>query len=342
MDDQFDYENEEQENYQEEEEQEKKSILTPILIGAIVLLTGTAGFFAYKYFSASLKVEIITTEKEAVIKEKDGFKAEADRLKIGYDSLIVIAGENEGIKQQLESERQQVMSLQSQLASAQSRGLSDNSPEIRSLRSQLGAMQNNYNQSIKQIEKLKTENEALTAKVGDQNLRIDNQSRKIDSVNTEKNLLIKDKEDLQATTKQLATTVDYAKKLTAHSIYAEAVNTNGGLFGNKEKATTSAKKADKVRIGFVVSENRISDKGDKDFYILVKDPTGKLLADGGQTFQTADGASMPYSAKQTVYYENKEKSMMMYVNANKFDKGNYTVEVYGDGLQIGKSTITMQ
>src|SRR5436189_86891 len=48
--------------------------------------------------------------------------------------------------------------------------------------------------------------------------------------------------------------------------------------GGKEKQTTKAKKADKLRISFDLDENRISTSGPKQLFVCITGPDGKPIS----------------------------------------------------------------
>ena len=325
-----------EENLQEEEEEKKsKGIIVPLLIGFVVLFGLLSAFLGYKYLTEKDKVNIVTIEKETIYKERDGFKNDIDALKMEYDSLIAVAGDNELLKSQLQAEKQQVMSLQQQLSNAQARGA--NTSEINALKSQLNGLRQQYASSLAEVAKLKSKNQELV-------MTVDSQTTTISAINQEKTILAEENNVLKQDNDTKAQIIDVAKKLKAYDVYAEAINIDRGLFvkAGTERVTSKAKKADKIRIGFKLGENKVANHGDKEFYLIVKTPSGKLMTGGSETFKSADGQSIPYSSKQNAMYEGKEKNMLMYMAAKDFSSGVYNVEVYADGVSIGKSSVTLK
>ena len=69
---------------------------------------------------------------------------------------------------------------------------------------------------------------------------------------------------------------------TLHASYFDIVGINEKGKG-KESETTKAKKVDKLRISFLLDENRIANSGTKDLFVCITAPDGKPVS-GGSTW----------------------------------------------------------
>lgn len=181
-----------------------------------------------------------------------------------------------------------------------------------------------------EIEKLQGENKQLTAAN--------------EQLNTEKTQLTSDKENLQqnltATKKELDEKVDVASTLHASNIGITAIDVRNG---GKEKATTTSKRADLMRISFVLDPNRIAPSGSKDIYVCVTAPDGKVISEGAR-FVTREEGEKAYTSKVTVNYEQGKVTPVSFdwKQSDKYQTGNYKIEIYNNGFKIGEGVKTLK
>lgn len=181
-----------------------------------------------------------------------------------------------------------------------------------------------------EIEKLQGENKQLTAAN--------------EQLNTEKTQLTTDKENLQqnlsATKKELDEKVDVASTLHASNIGITAIDVRNS---GKEKATTTSKRADLMRISFVLDPNRIAASGSKDIYVCVTAPDGKVITEGTK-FVTREDGEKTYTSKVTVNYEQGKPTPVSFdwKQSDKYQTGNYKIEIYNNGFKIGEGTKTLK
>lgn len=115
----------------------------------------------------------------------------------------------------------------------------------------------------------------------------------------------------------------------------------------KQIATDRAKKADLMRVTFDLDENRISDPGSKDLYVCITAPDGTPLAVealGSGRFSLADGTEKLYTAKKTVDYATGQKQNISidWKQNSDFKPGDYKVEIYEAGYEIGNGDVSMK
>jgi hypothetical protein len=115
----------------------------------------------------------------------------------------------------------------------------------------------------------------------------------------------------------------------------------------KEITTNKAKKADLMRVTFDLDENRISDSGSKDLYVCITAPDGTPLAVealGSGRFTLADGTEKLYTAKKTVDYATGQKQIVSidWKQNSDFKPGDYKVQIYQAGYEIGNGDVTMK
>jgi len=183
-----------------------------------------------------------------------------------------------------------------------------------------------------QIETLQAENTRLTG---------ENQT-----LTAEKAQLIIEKDTLtanltttQAEKKVLEETVDVGSTFSASNISITPIKTKG----DKEKETTTAKRVDKLVVSFDV-ENRIAKSGPADMYIIVTSPDGKVISEAtGGTFTSREEGDKNFTSKLTVPYEQgKRQNVQLPLTQDKFQVGDYKIQVYHNGFKIGESVTTLK
>jgi hypothetical protein len=189
------------------------------------------------------------------------------------------------------------------------------------------------------IEELNTQIETLQA----ENARLTGENQ---TLTAEKAQLIIEKDTLtanltttQAEKKVLEETVDVGSTFSASNISITPIKTKG----DKEKETTTAKRVDKLVVSFDV-ENRIAKSGPADMYIIVTSPDGKVISEAtGGTFTTREEGDKNFTSKLTVPYEQgKRQNVQLPLTQDKFQVGDYKIQVFHNGFKIGESVTTLK
>jgi predicted polyphosphate/ATP-dependent NAD kinase len=183
---------------------------------------------------------------------------------------------------------------------------------------------------VAEIERLQGENQTLTTEKN--------------TLTTQKTELEQNLSNTQTEKKVAEEKVDIGSTLHASSFSIAAINEKSS---GKEKATSTAKRADKFRISFDLDENRIAPSGQKDLYILVTDPAGKLVSEQGLTsgtFTTRLDGEKQFTNKVSVDYEQGARKNVSFdlKQTDKYQPGAYKVEVYHNGFKIGENTVQLK
>lgn len=129
--------------------------------------------------------------------------------------------------------------------------------------------------------------------------------------------------------------VNKGSKLQALSMLGEAVRVKSS---GAVKETDRASRAEQIRICFTLSANSIAKAGPKTVYMRVISPQGTVIANGasaGNTFETEAGPAL-FSEKREVNYQNDALDLCIYyILQQEIGEGDYTVELYADGVKIG-------
>ena len=134
-------------------------------------------------------------------------------------------------------------------------------------------------------------------------------------------------------------TVDVGSTFSASNIAMTPLKQKG----DKEKETTTAKRVDKLVISFDV-ENRITKSGPADMYIIVTAPDGKVVSEAtGGTFTTREEGDKSFTSKLTVPYEQgKRQNVQLPLTQDKFQVGDYKIQVYHNGFKIGEGVTSLK
>jgi uncharacterized phage infection (PIP) family protein YhgE len=232
--------------------------------------------------------------------------------------------------------------------------LADKNADIQKLKGNIGSILKKRNATAKELAEAKQLIGELNGKIDGlfaeiQQLKGENQQLTTanEQLNTEKTQLTSEKQNLESnlnTTrtekKQLEEKVDVASTLHASNIGINAINIKGA---GKEKETTTAKRADLIRISFVIDENRITPSGTKDFYVVVTAPDGKVITEGAN-FNTREEGSRPYTNKVSVNYEQNKVIPVSFDWKQKdaYKEGDYKIEIYNNGFKIGQGVKTLK
>ncbi|MGC8864088.1 MAG: hypothetical protein ACP5O2_00040 [Bacteroidales bacterium] len=150
--------------------------------------------------------------------------------------------------------------------------------------------------------------------------------------------LVKEKE-------QLATKIEEGASLSIYSLTAETLRERSG---GREEATDKGKRIEKIRICFIVAENKLAKPGTRTFYVRIADPNGNILVKGrGDEYSFMfKGEQLQYSATAVLEYQNKATKMCIDYNKlplqERFIAGTYQVAVYLDNAIVGETTFSVR
>jgi len=293
-----------------------------IVIGLLaVALLGSWAYFLMKINRSDKEILSKTEEGVHYMSQRDSLESLYKFTLDKYDSVTVA---NNDLSGKLTGKQTEITKLK---------------VEINSILKKKNATQSELARAKTLIDELNTQIETLQA----ENARLTGENQ---TLTTEKTQLIVEKDTLQAnlnTTqaekKVLEQTVDVGSTFSASNISIIPLNEKNG---GKEKETTTAKKVDKLVVSFDV-ENRIAKSGPADMYILVTAPDGKIIDASGGTFTTREEGDKTFTSKLTVPYEQgKRQNVQLPLVQDKFQTGDYKIQVYHNGFKIGEGVRTLK
>jgi hypothetical protein len=305
---------------------DNRKLIYGILIAALI---GTWGYIIYdksktRETVSQLQSRVVNIDSARNVLQQDFLTVSAKA-----DSLTQ---QNIQLNTDLSDRRTDIQKLKSNIGSIlKKKNASD--AELAQARQMIGELNGKVDGYVAEIEKLKGENLQLTST----NQQLNNDKTQL---TTEKQGL---EQNLATTTtekKKLEEKVDVASTLHASSIGIAAIKVSGN---GKEKETTTAKRANLIRIAFNLDENRVTPSGTKDIYVVVTGPDGKPITEG-TTFNTREEGNKPFTSKVSVNYE---QGKVIPVNFDwrqndKYKEGDYRIEIYNNGFKIGEGVKTLK
>lgn len=187
--------------------------------------------------------------------------------------------------------------------------------------------------------------------IGQLRSQLDGYQEEIERLKGEKIVLVQRNDSLQRVNdtatvqnQQLTSQVNLGSVLHASDFHITPLHVKKS---GKEIATTKAKRADMMRISFLIDKNRIAPPGTKTLYVCITAPDGSPLAVealGSGKFQLADGTEKLFTAQKTINYTTGQDTTVTvdWKQNSDFKPGTYKVEIYEQGYLIGHGDVSMR
>lgn len=290
-----------------ETEKERRNNLIIIMLS--VLLIAVVIVFFVQHNENKKMMTALNTEKAEI-------QTELSALMTNYDSLHT---NNEALQSELSDAQTKVKDLL--LEVGQVKKVSYN--QIAQYRQEVTTMRNIMKNYIIQVDSLNRRNQILM----EENLQVKENFAQSESKNQQ---LEKEKENLQEKIK-------VAQQLEATELVAVGINSRG-------KDAESARRAEQIRVSLVLSKNVTAPRGNKMIYVRIQKPNQVLFQQSPDDLFQFEDLKIPYSAKREVTYEGNALPVnIFWDNAGvEFMPGEYTVDVFADGNNIGTTKILMK
>jgi len=295
---------------------QKKDRSNALLLALVVLLLIGNVVFLYLWFQQKDLVATQVVQTTALTNEKENVTKLLEGMLVQYDTLST---NNEQLKTEMDAQREQITSLMDKVK----RGNYDVS-KARKEAETLRTIMKGY---VVTIDSLNQVNQALMA----------------ENVNTKQQLgeVTGQKVALESKSAEQQALIAKGSVLATTNIAANALflRSNG-----KQVDTERASKAEMVKCCFTIGENRISNTGTKTLYMRIIGPDGSVLptSDADNRFQY-EGVQGEYSVKRDVNYQNQSVDVCMFWTATgKLAGGEYKVDVYESGTNVGHTTFSLK
>ncbi len=282
-------------------------ILTGILAVALVALA----IYTVRFYNEEKENQELLQRQKAVMEE------ELNDLIVRYDEAI---GENEELDTELIAARQRILALRD--------SVQDMEASLRVLdryRNELNNLKRERDELFRVVDSLSNQNQRLITEMDSTNNVLLERTRVSDS--------------LRQRTENLADQVDRASELKVSGLRGEGVieRNSGRLVVNDR-----TRRVDKIRACFTLTENELTEPGEKELYVQVYNPNNNLVGD--QIAVQHEGGVMVYSAATKVYYENNELDVCILANTleENLIEGTYKVLVYNGSQLIGATNFNLR
>jgi hypothetical protein len=297
-----------------------------LTIGLVIALLGTWGYIIWDKSKVKETIQQKDTLYSSVVTEKDNLKTLLDDATMRYDVLKTSNAKKDSTITAKDREiADKKARIQSILAKANA-----TKEELALAKTMIASLNSDIESYKEQVEMLKGENLVLTKEKEAVTEQRNTAQRYYDSARS----VIKQKEDV----------IDVGSTLHASGFNIVGIDEKKG---GKEKETTKAKKADKLRISFNLDENRLAQSGSKELYITITGPDGKTIAVealGSGRFTTREEGEKIYTQKVQINYTQGQKQTVSFdwkQNTN-FEVGNYKIEVYHNGFKVGEGIAVLK
>jgi predicted nuclease with TOPRIM domain len=290
-----------------ETDKERRNNLIIILLSAL-LIAVIAVFFVQRNDNQKMM--------QAMNLEKESIQTDLNSMMSNYDSIHT---NNEALQTELQGAQTKVQDLLDEVGQIKKVSYE----QITQYRQEVTTLRNIMKNYIVQVDSLNRRNEKLVA----ENVQVKQDFAQAESKNQE---LVKEKEHLQEKVKM-------AELLEATELVAVGINARG-------KDAESARRAEQIRVSFVLSKNVTAPRGEKVIYVRIQKPNQILFQKSPEDVFKFEDLKIPYSAKREVTYEGNALSVnIFWDNAGaEFIPGEYTVDLFADGNNIGTTKFTMK
>ncbi|TPN87627.1 hypothetical protein [Aquimarina algicola] len=290
---------------------QNNNLTLKILIGVLGALLLILGIFTYKFYNEEKQNKAILQQ------EKDLIESELGELITKYDNAIAL---NEVMDDHLLKAKERIVVLLDSVKDNEA-----NLALISKYRREVSKLKKERDRLFKLADSLTTANTQLTSD--------------LDSTSTALNQRIILSDSLQTQNSKLADIVERGSALTAANIKAEGVRVRNS---GKISTSTKASRAEKVRVCFTLSPNKLTEKGDKDLFVQVINPENNLIGD--KVSVNFDDAVLTYSGRNKVFYENEALDVCVLVDAAQGElvKGNYVVNLFSGPKMISNTQFELK
>ena len=289
-----------------------KSKAVAFLAALIVILVFILAGLGWLYYSEKQESEEIQIQ---LIAEKDSIALNLQDIMYEYD---VLETDNEAINLKLEEEQKRAEKLYNELKQVKQVSYS----KIKEYQKELGTLRAIMKDMVYEIDSLNTLNQQLIA----ENIK----------VRQEFTMSQKTVESLEKRTEELSSTVRKGSVIRVRDIVVVTLN-------KRSNQVSRARRVEKIRTCFTLSENSIAEPGTRRAYIRILGPDGYILAKSSTDLFEFEGENIVFSASRDIDYQNKDIDLcIFYDNNGELIAGKYEVTIYLDGYMVGYGEFSLK
>jgi len=294
-----------------------KNTTSKILLAIAILQAAAIIWLVIDKFQQNEVKEKLVVQVKEVKDDKAAVEQKLQGLLTQYEGLKT---SNAKINKQLEQKKEEIKKLIKKLKYVKH---SDRA-KIKELEDETEVLRSILKDYVRKIAALDTKNKKLTAENKDIKEKFETE--------------VEEKENLMTLKDSLDKKVKIASKITIY-------NTTVTVLNKRDRVTKRARKTRKYKVCLTIAENSIIPKGTKNIYIRIAGPDQKILRNETSGFfvYQGNGKNIAYSSKLEVNYAGKAKEICLYYTVTgKQAKGNYLVDIFADGYDIGQKHFTLK
>jgi len=277
-----------------------------------VLLILSLGYSVYSKINNDKFIGQLTTEKTEI-------KANLNKMIAQYDVEIK---KNGALNDDLKVEKAKIVQLRDSITKTKHADYR----MIRRLRSKLKSLEKLNSKLFKMVDSTQKANTKLTMALDSSVVIVETQK---DSIKT-----------LQNQNVELTKIVNDAAAIKLYAVSATGIKLKRS---GRLVITTRSSRANRVRVCVRIAKNMLSAKGNRDLYVQITNPKGKVL--GKDEMLTIDEKAVKYSEKTSFFYQNiNTKICLMVVPKSKDDliKGTYKIKVFAEDNMLGSLDLILR
>lgn len=220
--------------------------------------------------------------------------------------------------------------------------------EINNLKSEISSILKNRNASRTDLTTARDKIDELQLKVNelkDQNFSMEEEKVKLstayDHLSSEMKNLEQNIRRLNKENSEMSEKINVASTFIVSELKLSAVNVRG----NKELEAKEAAKTDKFVISFTL-QNNITDYVNTEIIFILTDASGQVIQnpvwDSGKFTSKKDEVKSFTRKMRFDYSKGEQKKLTFSLEADKYEKGNYKMQIYHNGLLIGATSKTLK
>ena len=320
-------------------EPEQKKNRNGVYIIIILMLLIAGGFLGWKLSEKNQMINDCALGQDSLRTEIEGLNEMMydQGLEVGEDvktnlqNMLTMYNQmevdNQDMADSINAQKEKIMTLMTELEDAKNdKGYY--ASKVYKLQKETEVLRSIMKDYIRTIDSLNVANGILTESLEETMNNLENTQSELTNVTEEKN--------------ELQDKVKTGSKLTAFGFATTGIKErNSGSY----KETSRANACTHIRSCFTVGDNAIATPGNKNIYMRVITPGGTVLnSNQGNSFKTDGGQTLLYSDKKTINYQNQSTDVCIYyrLGGEDLDKGNYTAQIYADGVMIGSDNFVLK
>lgn len=281
-------------------------------LAIIVVLLLACAYMGYNLSQKGETIVTITEEKEELEIDRRELELDLQKLRFSYDTLQT---ENTVLMAEMADQRMQIDDLLKKVK--------DRNYSVSKLKKETDTLREIMKGYVYTIDSLNTLNQALIAENSEMRTQVE-------QVTTENKELLERQQNMEGI-------IISGQVLQTTALSATAIKLRSS---GKQVEITRAGRADMIKACFTVVENRIAKPGNKELYMRIVAPDGKVLPskEANATRKFGDEGELAYSVMRTIDYTNTAMDVCIFYSVEEgydLTKGDYKIYIYEGPNRIG-------